>query len=276
MSDRHSFRVRKGCVRLLALIAVSAALSPAVRAQDAHDEDHGHGYLHFSHPLITESPSPDTKLRFDAGFLRNDDAGETRVTSLVGEAEYAFSRSLSFALQVPFVRLSSSGVASSSAVGNVELSLKGASYAFDESGTLFGGGVSVGLPTGSDAKGIGSGHIYELAPFVDAAVRRGNVEIVGFLTYSTSVNQDAGEQAERSLTLDGSVLWRVAPAIELLAEISTSRALDGSKTTDTFLAPGVKWRPAAWPKIALGVAALRGIGDASGVTGVQLSGFYHF
>src|SRR5205814_8317607 len=52
---------RGALLRRLTLIAV-LFLTPltAIRSQE-HDDDHDHDHLHFSHPLVTESPSPDTK-----------------------------------------------------------------------------------------------------------------------------------------------------------------------------------------------------------------------
>lgn len=138
--------------------------------------------------------------------------------------------------------------------------------------------MAVGLPTGSDAKGIGSGHLYELSPFVDAALRKGPVELVGFLTYSALANRNASDDNERGLTFDGSVLWRAASEIELLAELTTRRSYGGAEPayTETSVAPGIKWRPAKFEKFAAGIAAIRGVGSASGTNALQLSAFYHF
>ena len=61
--------------------------------------------LHFSHPLVAESVSPDTKLRFDYLFRDEEGAGN-RHTARV-EGEYAFSpsvvlrlRALAFAIEI--------------------------------------------------------------------------------------------------------------------------------------------------------------------------------
>jgi hypothetical protein len=281
MSPLKWFGVRAGqhFVVYVFVASLTAVVPTRARAQDAdHDEDHGHGYLHFSHPLITESPSPDTKFRLDAAFGSSDEPADSHAIGLRGEVEYAFSKSLSLAVVAPFVRVTSPRDARASSLGSVELSAKAASFSFAESGVLVGGGMTVGLPTGSDTKGIGSGHLYELAPFVDAAVRRGDVEMVGFLTYSTTANRNATDENLRSLTFDGSMLWRVISEVELLAEVTTSRSTGGpdGAHSETFLAPGVKWRPSAWPKIALGVAGILGVGDASKSDALQVSAFYHF
>ena len=264
--------------RRIAVYAFALAGSFArVAGAQAHEDDHGHDHLHFSHPLLTESPSPDSKLRLDVAFASDRLTG-SHAMALKAEGEFAFSRSFSIAVTAPFVRITSPGPLRTSAFGSVEVSAKAASFAFAESGILLGGGMSLGLPTGSDAKGIGSGHLYEIAPFLDAAIRRGNLETVGFLTYSTTANRDPGEASENALTLDGSVLWRFLPQVELLAEMTTSRAVGGSPgaRSETFVAPGIKWRPVKFPKLAFGVAGIFGVGGATKSNALQTTAFYHF
>lgn len=276
---RFGARAEQRFVVYACAVLVVAVFPARARAQDAdHDDDHEHGSLHFSHPLITESPSPDTKIRLDAAFASSDEPADSHAIGLRAEVEYAFSKSLSLAMVAPFARVTSPRDARASSLGSVELSAKAASFSFAESGVLAGGGMTLGLPTGSDTKGIGSGHLYELAPFVDAAVRRGDVEMVGFLTYSTTINRNATDENLRSLTFDGSTLWRVVSQIELLGEVTTSRITGGSDGaySETFLAPGIKWRPSAWPKVALGVAGILGVGDARKSNALQATAFYHF
>ena len=271
----HGVRVRQ---LLPITAAVVSLLSPTVaQAQSVeHDDDHDHGGLHFSHPMITESPSPDTKIRLDARF--ETAPLDARATELRGEVEYGFSNALSLAVVAPFVRITSPAAARASSLGSVELSAKGASFAFAESGVLVGGGLTVGLPTGNDLKGIGSGHLYEFAPFVDAALKRGNVEAVGFLTYSTLANRNATDENERRASFDGSLLWHLVPQVEVLGEVATSRSYVRTQraVSETFIAPGIKVRPATWPKLAMGVSAIRGVGSTAGVNALQLSAFYHF
>ena len=271
-------RAERMIVVCAAVFAASAGAAPQLRSQDSdHELNHEHDYLHFSHPMVTESPSPDTKLRFDAEFLRTGEQAGARAMEVRGEFEYAFAPAFSLAIVAPFDRITSPAAARASGIGNVELSAKAASFKFAESGVLVGGGLSLGLPTGSDAKGIGSGHLYELAPFVDAAMRRGPVELVGFLTYSGVVNRNATDENERDITFNGSALWRAAKEIELLAEVATSRSYGGGLAyAETYLAPGIKWRPAKFEKVAVGASVIRGVGRKRRASAIQLSGFYHF
>src|SRR5881392_2128567 len=48
------------------LLTIALFLIPVVGRTQERDDDHEHDHhLHFSHPLVTESPSPDTKIRLD-------------------------------------------------------------------------------------------------------------------------------------------------------------------------------------------------------------------
>src|SRR3981081_1314843 len=166
-----------------------------INAQE-HEEDHDHDHLHFSHPLVTESPSPDTKLRLD--YIGTWTTGPTGIRENLFrlEGEYAFNHSVSFAIVTPYISRTAPATARASGLGNIELSLKAASLAFGEAGVLVGGGLSAGLPTGSDVKAIGSRHIVELAPFLDAGFKRDAFELVGFAVLSSTFHRQTGEEAE--------------------------------------------------------------------------------
>ncbi len=269
-------RARFACASLLPVVLFTVSLGAQTPANPSENE--GHAHLHFSHPMVTESPSPDTKLRFDFVHLRSSGAIPAQVNEYRAEYEYGFTDALSLAFVVPYVSISSPASARANGLGDIELQLKGASFAWDEHGMLAGGGVSAGLPTGSDEKGIGSGHIYEIAPFVDIALRRGELETVAFLSFSSTFNERKAESRERSARLDASALFRVHPQIEILGEISSTRELNaaGGANQETFLAPGLKWRPAKWTGLALGVSALFGVGKMRDTSALQFSAFYHF
>jgi hypothetical protein len=251
----------------------------SIQAQE-HGEghDHDHDYLHFSHPLVTESPSPDTKLRIDYLGVRASGSTGIHESMFRVEGEYAFNPAISLAIVTPFIWRTAPTTERASGFGNIELSLKGASLAFGEHGFLIGGGLSAALPTGSDAKGIGSAHIIELGPFLDAGYKRGALELVGFSTISSTFRRRPGEEAERNLTLDFSALYHVQSRLEGLIEVTTTRALigDASGLQETFIAPGFKVYPFTNRKLMFGASAEIGTGVVSDTHAFLLSGFYHF
>lgn len=128
------------------------------------------------------------------------------------------------------------------------------------------------------ANGIGSAHIIELEPFLDAAYKRNAVELVGFAIVSSTFHRRAGEEAERNLTFDFSALYRIQSRLEGLIEVTTARALIGpeSGSQQTFVAPGFKVYPFTNRKLMFGASVELGTGVVHDTHALLLSGFYHF
>ena len=263
--------------RLLLIAVLFFVPLTGTQAQE-HEEDHDHDHLHFSHPLVTESPSPDTKFRLDYIYARINGAAGAREHTFRLEGEYAFTHSVSLALVTPFISRTVRGTDRASGLGNIELSLKAASLAFGERGLLFGGGLSAALPTGSDVKGIGSAHIIELEPFLDAGYKRNAFELVGFAILSSTFHRRAGEEAERNLTFDFSALYQVLSRFEGLIEVTTARAFIGpdSGSQRTFVAPGFKAYPFTNRQLMFGASVEIGTGVVHDTRALLVSGFYHF
>jgi hypothetical protein len=248
-----------------------------ISGQD-HDEDHDHDHLHFAHPLVTESPSPDTKIRVDYLGLRTSGPIGVHENTFRLEGEYAFNHTVSIAVVTPFISRTAPATVRASGLGNMELSLKAASLAFGEEGVLLGGGLSAALPTGSDTKGIGSAHIVELEPFLDAGYKRNAFELVGFAILSSTFHRRVGEEAERSLAFNFSTLYHIQPRLEGMIEVATARALVGpeSGTQETFIAPGLKVYPFTNRSLMFGASVELGTGVVHDTHAVLISAFYHF
>lgn len=261
------------------LLVVFALMLPltGLKAQE-HDDDHDHDHLHFSHPMVTESPSPDTKIRLDYLGTRVSDPTDLREHVVRLEGEYAFNHTVSVAVVTPFVWRTAPQTARASGLGDIEVSLKAASLMFGDRGLLLGGGLSSSLPTGNDSKGIGSGHIVELEPFVDLGYKRNAFEFVGFARASSTFRRRAGEEAERALAFDFSALYQVRSRLEALVELTTERALVGPDAglPHTSIAPGLKVYPFPNRRLMFGGSVLLGTGAVQETRALLLSGFYHF
>jgi hypothetical protein len=269
----------RGAYSRCSILIVAFVFIPlgAMGAQD-HDEDHDHDQLHFSHPLVTESPSPDTKIRLDYIGARTSGPTGVRENTFRLEGEYSFTHSVSLAVVTPFISRTAPATERASGLGDIELSLKAARLAFGDHGLLLGGGLSAALPTGSDAKGIGSAHIVELEPFVDAGYKRDAFEFVGFAILSSTFHRRPGEDTERNLTFNFSALFRMQSWLEGLIEATTARALigPGSGSQQTFVAPGLKVYPFTNRNFMFGASVEIGTGLVHETHALLLSGFYHF
>lgn len=269
----------RGACSSRSLLIVLALMLPLtrLRAQE-HEEDHDHDHLHFSHPLVTESPSPDTKLRLDYVGTRTSDQIGLHENVVRLEGEYAFNHSVSVSVVTPFVWRTAPSASRASGLGNIEVSLKAASLMYGDRGLLIGGGLSSALPTGNDSKGIGSGHIVELEPFLDLGYKRNALEFVGMARASSTFHRRAGEDVERTLAFDFSALYQLQSRLEGLIELTTQRALLGPDAglPRTSIAPGLKVFPFQNRQLMFGASLELGTGVAHDTHALLVSGFYHF
>lgn len=270
-------------------------------AQEAGGHDHGpaerheaaesghHTRLHFTHPLIAESVSPDTKLRLDYGY---QDIGSESAGELELEGEYAFHRSVALEIGMHFD-------ASAGDLGETHVIAKFANYAFEDHGLLLGYGMEIGLPTGSGhAHGglekpdhehaEGEEHeeelaedddVYEFAPFLNAGLAAGRWEFVAWTRYTIPTNQGTPAELGPQLRFDLSMLLHASDHVEPVLEVGGSMGLGGPQADrETLrLSPGVRIRPDAGQPLVIGGAVSLPLTDAREFdTRVLVSAFWHF
>ncbi len=145
--------------------------------------------------------------------------------------EYALEPRFSLEAKVPYTFRNRQGGETVDRLDNIEVAAKFASNRFADRGTVIGGGLELGLPTGNDAKGIGSNNELEVAPFLDAGIQKGPFEVVGFLFFEIPTNQDAEEKDEADLKLayQGSLLYHLNRRWALLAEVDGETIASGQK-----------------------------------------------
>ena len=240
---------------LILLTANSNSLS-------AHEgESHAEKGLHFSHPLISESPSPDTKIRLDYFFMdiegEEEQGGGLKNHTIRLEAEYAFSRNISIEVDAPYTFINPDEGIGVDHLNNIEVGLKLASFIFEQYGLLLGGGIEFGIPTGDDQKGVGSDHILEIEPFLSMGYKYNNFELVSFISLGFPVNQDDGEDESDEFGYNVSLLYHLTNGIEVLLEIDGEVALNGEEDGESILNidPGIKILPFNNKDIHIGFGA---------------------
>ncbi len=197
MVTRVASRTRgrgRGLLRALVSMVVAAGSGrgglAAEEQQHEHDgASHRGADLHFSHPLIAESVSPDTKVRVDY-FFRSvaAEGGDVAESTFRLESEYAFHRSVSVEIDLPYTIRDVPGSGSMSHL--------------DEAG----------LPTGNDASGIGSGHIVDLEPLLRGGYRQGPLEASASTGFGIPMNQHPGEEIE---TGDSGSVVNLTPGVKV-------------------------------------------------------------
>ena len=236
-------------------------------------EDH----FEFSHPIFTESISPDTKIRFNYVNTKVDSAMYSHGFDL--EMEYSPVRAFSLHLDIPYTVLKPKGASALSHFEDVELALKFANFAFAKHKVLVGYGVSFGFPTGSDLKGIGSSHIFSIDPFFNGGVMWRKWEWTAYFTFDIPTHQQLQENLQTGLESRITALYHLDPHFQLLVEAGNSTEIGHRTATEKNydIAEGFKYQPdpeKPWI-LALGVREPLGTNTEFKFQGM-FSLFYHF
>jgi hypothetical protein len=250
-----------------------------IYAQQHHsEEEEHHKGLHFSHPLFTESISPDTKLRFDYQYSKVDDFEKTSEFHL--EYEYAFDRAFSISLTAPFIFISQTNQNTLSGLSNIELSFKFANYIFEHSSVLLGYGLSFGLPTGSDTKGIGSSHVTDLEPFFNLGYMLDDFEFTLFSTFGIPANLHQNETVENDFNIQLAAIYNITESFQGVLELNRESNINGNLNSGAgwYIAPGIKAIPfSEFEKLILGVGVRVPISNTKEFdTQILFTTFYHF
>ncbi len=278
-TNSPSFRLG---VFALASVALSVGCPGILLAQDHVAHSHRKGDVHFSHPLVAESPSPDTKVRFDYFFANEPgEEGETGGNrhTLRLEAEYAFAPWLSVEVDAPYTFLNPDDGDATDRLDIVEVGIKYANFARAESGLLLGGGIEFGLPTGDAKRGIGSDDVLEVEPFVDVGYQRDSWEIVGRTSFGLPFNGNDEDLADLELGWNLSVLYHMTPHLLPLLEFDGEHVFGGEEdgVNVVNVTPGFKVQPFDDPHLQIGGGvSLPMTDDKEFHARVILSVFYHF
>jgi len=241
------------------------------------DDNKKQEHIEFSHPLVTESISPDTKIRTTFLYTKVNDNMSSQTYDL--ELEYAPVPSFSLHLDLPYTAVKSTGNHSLSNLDEIELTLKFANFAFESHKVVLGYGISFGLPTGDQTKGIGNDHIWDINPFFNYGIMWKRWEWTAYFIFNIPSNQNTNENIQTSLASRLTALYHINSRWEVLLEAGNASQIghfikDGNSYD---LTEGIKFRPdpvKPWI-IALGVRH-----PVIKNTEIKLQGiisiFYHF
>lgn len=268
-----NFRQRSG--RVLAWAAagiVSVVLSAApANAEDVHDHDehgparhrpagteagdhrHAHPHVDLEHPLVGESPLPETHLKFRFNHF---DGGDETSQSAAAELEYAFVPEFSLEAVLPYTWVNPEEGPSGHGVDSAEVAFKMASFYWLDRNLLPAVGLGIGLPTGNEEEGIGSDHEVELEPFVRVGWWAGDFELIGGLSAGIPLNRKGDEKDEADFALGYalSALYHISPDIHALVELTGESAFGGADGDEHafYISPGLTTHPFPDKSIILG------------------------
>jgi hypothetical protein len=254
----------------LSIVAVSLFATVAT-AEDPHDDLHdqprhrphgsshdGHAHAHpgidLTHPIVTESPLPETHLRLDYNFAYSGDGREHSASAAV---EYAFTSSFSVEAVLPYTFLDPDDGDSTDGLSDAIVAMKFATYRFVDHGFLPAVGVELVLPTGDEERGIGSDHVLEVEPFFRIGYWTGKWEFIGTLSLGLPFNQTDEEDDEEDFALayNLSTLYHVTPDLQALVELSAESVFGSADEFVLSVSPGVTFQPFDDKSITIGVGA---------------------
>ena len=143
---------------------------------------------------------------------------------------------------------------------------------------LLGYGLELGMPTGDEAKGIGSGHIWEISPFLGIGLAAGRFELVNLTRFSIAAHQEVGEDLGTEMRYDFSALYHFSARLQGLLELNGEAGLSGDEAGEgiSSISPGIKVAPLAGRSLFVGLGASFPLGDEELDARLKLSFFYHF
>lgn len=321
-SRRTSESAAPGIAGLLAALFLFLAPPAGAAAQEAHEHDEGpahaaraheHTGLHFTHPMIAESVTPDTKVRMDHQFFDFPDG--TRENSSVLEAEYAVHRAVSLEVGLPYSYTAGS-------FGNLRALFKLANYALEDSGVLLGYGVGVTFPTNGAADVAGhvdeegghadEGHagvrlsrsaapppprfhgaaegvrtslgteVWEVEPYLNVGFRGGPWEVTAWTRFAIPFHQAEQHDVGSELRWNLATLFHASSRLQALLELDGSSGISGHPVGEdvVFASPGLRVKPLAgqplWIGTAVGLPVAAGVPEDPFDVRWKTSLFWHF
>lgn len=244
-------------MKRLVLLTAAAVL---INAQSVLAHEQQDPALHFTHPLATESPVPDTKVRLDyiwqrvPGHHEGDDKSD--LSTVRATAEYAFDESVGIEISVPYTWRNPHDAAEEDTdhLDNVGMALKYTSYRFAPRGIVAGGGIELVLPTGDDEKHIGSDHESEIAPFLSFGYRSGAAQLTGLVEFGFPVNSD---HADFEIGWGAAALWSATERADLMIEVEGEKLYggEGGGSHAVSVAPGAAFAVPGHDNLHIGVNA---------------------
>ncbi|MBL28930.1 MAG: hypothetical protein CMM50_15415 [Rhodospirillaceae bacterium] len=228
------------------LLVVGMGMALAVPVAALADEDESGEFIT---PLIADSPTPDTELIFSHQYT--DEETRSRQTAEV-EGEVKIVEGLSVSVQVPYTFIDPDNGPQSSAFDNVEIAVKFAHTPTRD--LLIGGGLEVELPTGDEEEDVGDVRAVGIAPYLDAGIRFGRAELVGFLFFEVPMNESDAEADEVDLEIGYNLSFSYAVTDRLwgFVEFDGSHvAIGEEEKTVVNLSPGVRFAPFGTPDVQL-------------------------
>jgi hypothetical protein len=237
--------LQRACVALLAVLAWLAAAAPA-RAD-----------LNLPNTLAAENSMPATALEL---VVAHADARRERLTGISLSGEYAPVPAFSVKLALPFSVIDPRDAPTVAGLGDARLVLKYSPVMSEELQLVMGGGLRLGVPTGSERRGLGGAFVAE--PFLVLGKAFGGFSVQADASFAwrldrprtlepeeeggPRVHPDRGQVAAANVC----AVYALTDRVGLILEASTVTVIRGDET--------LRKRPQLYLTPGLGVEVVRG------------------
>jgi hypothetical protein len=243
-------RLRSAPIVAAALSAIAlAGAAPPARAQDVEQP-----IIELFDPLVTRNPTPERELELNVEYEKGDEGKEVEVEV---ELSWRFGERFENSIEVPVLFLMPRDGSDESGLGDITLGGKVLVFQSIDQPALVTVGVELGLPTGSESRGLGGS--FNVTPYVTAGIGLGPIDLIGDIGYTWVL--DGPDDGAETFAINLAVAykgWRqVVPMLEVSLVTQTSGANgsgqegeEGEKDlvgkTQVYLTPGVIVRSLSW------------------------------
>ena len=232
------------------LMAVSTGLHAAETHDHAHDdtqvrvdhhdhsshqEGHDHGH-YYTHPVLNESPTPDTKLQARYIFVSADEEDEHEIEV---HGEYALSQTFSLEIALPFVKHDDE-----IEMGNLHGGIKIANFAYEDAGITLTTMLLFEAPTGdSEEGGHHGGDDWTVGIHIGGGWKNDVYEFIAFTGLENPISTE--EESENSWSTHASLLRHHNDFLALVFELEYDRVMNGHESGEDsgFFTAGAVFKP---------------------------------
>lgn len=243
-------------VLLLGCVQASAAAQVTYEHTGSHSHEAHVHLLHFTHPLIAESVTPDTKVRLNYAHHRHTDETDWEL-----EGEYAFGQAFSIETGAEYDQ-------HAAAFTHVHVTPKVASFRWQERMLLAGYGVTLGVPVAGESA-------YDVEPFLNAGIKRGDWEFSAWSKYTHTFARGL-EPAANAMGYNIVALLHSNARLQPVVELDGAAFSSSTEGNQTRVTPSLRFVPIMDSGLALAAGITVPVAGEKESSTVALSALYHF
>ena len=204
-------------------------------------------------PLVTRNPTPERELELNVEYEKGDEGQEVEAEV---ELSWRFADRIEASIEVPVLFLMPRESADEWGLGDLTLGGKALVFQSIDQPALVTVGLELGLPTGSDSRGLGGS--FAVTPYVTTGIGLGVIDVIGDVGYTWVL--DGPDDGVETFALNVAAAYRgwrqVIPMLEVSLVTQTGGGNGGGEDEEgepdlvgkaqVYLTPGVIVQSLAW------------------------------